>query len=1200
MDADKKLVHSAGRWSVVGFAAYALIGGGVTLVGWFAGLPRFTDWPASGISMFPNAAFAALCSGAALILVNLSCRSAARVGSVLGLIVMLLGGATLFQHFSGVNLGIDTMLISPTWGTKAAVSPGRMGPPASTSYTVIGMGLVLIASGSGGVRRTVPALGIAVCAISMLALMGYVSGADPLFAIARFTGIAMQTATILLALALGILASVPEYEPVRTLRASSAAGLLARRSLPFIVGLPLILGWLRIRGQRAGWFDTAMGTSLLTLALAAIFCALLWWWVGAVAKHEDQIQQLNSELKLKLDEMTTLQELLPVGVWIGNRDCSEIRGNAAAYRIFGLPEDINASVTAGKPEVPAGLRIRVNGVEVLPEDLPMQKVARTAQPWNNFEHDLTFPDGTTKVVYGSVAPLFDEKGEVRQVIGAFADFTEHKRGEEERRHRGEQLETLINRAPLGVYLVDADFRIAQVNPVAIPVFGDIPGGVLGREFDEIIHLLWEKNYADEVVRIFRRTLKTGEPFVAPERTEYRIDRQKTEYYEWRLDRITLPDGRYGLVCYFRDISEQVEARKEIEQSRDALRESEALLSAVLKQLPVGLGVMDTNGQWIISNALMDKFVPNGIPSTRPERIGKWRVYDVDRKAIPPENWPGKRALGGDIVSPGLEMVFTDDDGHDRWMRVSAAPLRSDSGQIIGATSVVQDIDQIKRAQDKIAEQAQVLDIVNDGIYSLDEELRVTSWNDGAERMFGYTAEEALGKQSHALLGSTVSPEQRSLFVERVLAGKVLRLEIELNRKDGSPIWADVTALAQRTSDGKFSRFVAINRDITDRRKSEERQGRLAAIVEYSRDAVISKSLDGIVTSWNPGAQALFGYSAAEMIGQPIQRIIPPENVGEEDLILLRLRAGQSTHCETVRLTKSGDRLPVSITCSPVKDAAGKVIGGAKIARDITDQKKTEEKLRDAQRKLLLHAADLEATVAERTAKLQETVNELQSFSYSIAHDMRAPLRAMGTFAQLLMDELSTSSVSSDTKTYCERIVIGAARLDNLINDALNYTKAALQEFPLQTVDLSRLMRGLVDTYPNLQAESANILIEGSLPIVLGNESLLTQCFSNLLGNAVKFVAPGVRPRVRVWSETKDSFARIWVEDNGIGIPKHAQPRLFAMFQKLDNQYEGTGIGLAIVRKVVERMGGKVGVESEPDRGSRFWIELRAAPKKENV
>jgi PAS domain S-box-containing protein len=1072
------------RWSAMGFAGYAVIGGSVTLVGWFAGMPRLTDWMASGISMFPNTALAAVCSGTALILAVLNRHWCKRLSGLLGLIVALLAGVILFQHASGADLGIDTLLIQPAWGNKAAIAPGRMGPPASMSFALLGLGLILLASGGAKMRRIVPALGIVVCAIAILGLMGYLAGADPLFAVAKFTGIAMQTATILLALGLGAVASVPEYEPVRTLRQNSAAGLLARRSLPFIVALPFILGWLRIRAQEAGWFDTAMGTSLLLLVLVAIFCGLLWWWVGAVAKSEEALRRREVELKQKLEEMTTLQELLPVGVWIGNRDCSEIRGNTAAYRIFGFPENINASVTAEKPEMPKGLRIRVNGVEVPTEDLPMQKVARTGQPLSNFEHDITFPDGTTKVVYGSVAPLFDEQGEVRQVIGAYADFTERKQAEEERRYRSEQLEILINRAPLGVYLVDAEFRIAQVNPVALPVFGNIPGGVVGRDFDEIIHLLWEKNYADEVVRIFRHTLETGESYVTPERAEHRVDRKKIEYYEWRLDRITLPDGRYGLVSYFRDISQQVETRKEIERSRDALRESEALLSAVLKQLPVGLGVMDTTGKWIVSNATMQEFIPKAIPSTLPDQMKRWRAWDAEGNEIPPENWPGKRALRGETVSPGLEMLFTAQDGRERWTRVSSAPLLDEGGRIIGATFVVQDIDQIKRAHDKIAEQAQAL-------------------------------------------------------------------------------------------------------------------GRLAAIVEYSRDAIVSKSLDGIVTSWNSGAEALFGYSAGEMIGQPIRRIIPPECAAEEDLILLRLRSGQSTHRETVRLTKRGDRVPVSITCSPVRDGAGNVIGGAKIARDISEQKEVEEKLRDAQRKLLLHAADLEATVAERTAKLKETVSDLQSFSYSIAHDMRAPLRAMGTFAQLLMEEMSASA-SPETKTYCERILVGAARLDNLINDALNYTKAALQESPLQQVDVSKLLRGLLDTYPNLQAEHADIWIEENLPIVLGNESLLTQCFSNLLGNAVKFVPSGIRPKVRMRSEVNDGFARIWVEDNGIGIPKHAQPRLFAMFQKLDNQYDGTGIGLAIVRKVVERMGGKVGVESEPDRGSRFWVELRAAPKKEDI
>ena len=156
------------------------------------------------------------------------------------------------------------------------------------------------------------------------------------------------------------------------------------------------------------------------------------------------------------------------------------------------------------------------------------------------------------------------------------------------RYRSEQHQTLIHQAPIGVYLVDADFAIREVNPVAVPVFGEIPGGVIGRDFDEVMHILWSNDYADEIVDIFRRTLHTGEPYVMPERAEFRIDRQAIEYYEWRLNRITLPDGRYGLVCYFRDISTQVKARLAIADSErrliDADRRKDEFLALLAHEL----------------------------------------------------------------------------------------------------------------------------------------------------------------------------------------------------------------------------------------------------------------------------------------------------------------------------------------------------------------------------------------------------------------------------------------------------------------------------------------------------------------------------------------------------------------------------------------------------------------------------------------
>jgi signal transduction histidine kinase len=241
-------------------------------------------------------------------------------------------------------------------------------------------------------------------------------------------------------------------------------------------------------------------------------------------------------------------------------------------------------------------------------------------------------------------------------------------------------------------------------------------------------------------------------------------------------------------------------------------------------------------------------------------------------------------------------------------------------------------------------------------------------------------------------------------------------------------------------------------------------------------------------------------------------------------------------------------------------------------------------------------AQLEKLVAERTAKLQEVVGELEQFSYTMAHDMRSPLRAMTGYGELVA-EMCTECPHEERKEFVGQIVRAARRMDRLVTDALNYTRAVRQELPLEEVDTGELLRSMLDTYPAFQRSRAQITVQGKLPVVQGNEAGLTQCFSNLLDNAVKFVKPGQKPEIQIWAEARGEWTRIWIEDEGIGIPKEALPKVFDMFSRGHRGYEGTGIGLALVKKVSQRMGGRVGVESEPDKGSRFWVELRRAKRK---
>ena len=246
--------------------------------------------------------------------------------------------------------------------------------------------------------------------------------------------------------------------------------------------------------------------------------------------------------------------------------------------------------------------------------------------------------------------------------------------------------------------------------------------------------------------------------------------------------------------------------------------------------------------------------------------------------------------------------------------------------------------------------------------------------------------------------------------------------------------------------------------------------------------------------------------------------------------------------------------------------------------------------RNARIKQLIERQQALALEQKRRA---EAAAELERMSYSMVHDMRAPLRAIISFGAMLETE-AAQWLTDDTRDYIQRMRTAADRMDRLICDMLRYSAFAREELPLQRINISKLLRDIIDTYPMFQPHKNNIGVPADLPIVRGNEAALTQCFSSLLANAITYVRPGEVPQVNVRAESNNDLVRIFVEDNGIGITPEMQGKIFDIFHRGTNEQEGTGIGLAIVRVAALRMGGRVGVISEPGQGSQFWIELRLA------
>ena len=536
--------------------------------------------------------------------------------------------------------------------------------------------------------------------------------------------------------------------------------------------------------------------------------------------------------------------------------------------------------------------------------------------------------------------------------------------------------------------------------------------------------------------------------------------------------------------------------------------------------------------------------------------------------------------------------------------VSISPLVQD-GQIVGAVKIARDITQAKEAEREIARQRARLEItlssIGDGVIVTDLLGQVTFINPVAEALTGWKLKEARGQPLEAvfnIMNETTRRRVENPVVCALRDGLVVGLanHTVLIAKDGSEYCIDDSAAPIRDPNNEMFGVVLVFRDVSGRRAAEDSRARLAAIVESSDDAIIGKDLNGRITSWNSGATRLFGYAADEVIGRSITVLIPPDRLDEEPRILQKLRQGERVeHFETVRITKDRRKVHVSLTISPIRNAEGEIIGASKIARDITERKKSESELMQARTQLQKHSEELEKTVAERTAESRDALTQLETFSYSVSHDLRAPLRAINGFVDLVLQD-HVQELRPEGRELLERVAQSGTRLSMFIEEVLSSAKSKLTVANLRPVALATLVPSIVEDYPNLREHRDGIEIKQPLLPVLAAESLLTQCISNLLGNAVKFVPSSRSPKIDVWTKSANGKVRLHIRDNGVGIPSEDLSRIFEIFSRgtTAGNVEGTGVGLAVVKRAIMRMGGEIGVTSTPNVGSEFWIELNKA------
>jgi len=547
------------------------------------------------------------------------------------------------------------------------------------------------------------------------------------------------------------------------------------------------------------------------------------------------------------------------------------------------------------------------------------------------------------------------------------------------------------------------------------------------------------------------------------------------------------------------------------------------------------------------------------------------------------------------------------DGRRIEIRLTMSPVKDSQGRVIGVSAIARDITEQKLQAERNhleTERLQAtLTSIGDAVIVTDQRGLVQFLNPAAEGLTQWKQEEAKGKPLEfvfEIINETNRQRVENPVYQVMREGLVVGLANHtlLIGRNGTEVAIADSAAPIRSRNGVTSGVVLVFRDVSAMRAVENVRARLSAIVEGSDDAIISKDLDGRITTWNKGAESIFGYSQEEAVGRPITILIPPDRLSEEADILRRLRRGDRVNdFETIRITKNRQRVPVSLTISPIYDAAGKVVGASKIARNISDQKEAERQLEAAHVQLKSHADDLERQVSDRTAELKQSLEELETFSSGLSHDLKTPLRAIAGCTQMLQEDFA-NQLPPEAGDLLDRISQTCGRLGRFVDNVLSYARLRNEVIALERVELSLLIVRVIAEYPHANQANAEVTVEEPLLPVEAHEGLVTQAISNLVSNGVKYVAPNVRPKLRIWTEARGEAVRLWVEDNGIGIAKADQEKVFELFTRLPEtaSYAGTGVGLAVVKQAVRRMGGTVGVESAKGQGSRFWLELKAAGK----
>ena len=811
-------------------------------------------------------------------------------------------------------------------------------------------------------------------------------------------------------------------------------------------------------------------------------------------------------------------------------------------------------------------------------------------------------------------------------------------------------ETILSSTPDQVFVFGRDHRFTYANQALLTMWGKTWGEAIGRNCLELGYPEWHAAMHDreiEQVVSTKKPLRGEAPFTGT---------QGRRIYEYIFVPVISANGDVEAIAgTTRDVTERKASEEALRHGEKQLANDVAALTR-LNQIAARFVGSDN------LQSVLDEIVDAAIAVTHAAK-GNLQLFEPEKHSLKiaaargfSTSWLkafesvsheaaacaiaiGKRVIVEDVRTspifankPTLKVQL--DEGI---LAVQSTPLISRSGVLLGMLSThftephtpkdrelhwldllarqAADLLARNRDEDALRENERRFRAVFNQQFQfmavLSREGRLVEVNELPLRTSGVTREEVMGRLFWETAWWKDLPEMKVAWPKRLAEaakadGPILS-EDQYQTAHGEVRAAAAAITAVRDAQGRLEFFIVQASDITERQVAEkalrESESRKGAILNSALDCIITIDHESKIIEVNQAFERTFGYSRAEVLGKPMAELIIPERYRQAHYhgLARYVATGQGIllgkRVELTAVRRDGAEFPVELGIVAIEGAGRPLFTGT--LRDITERKRNEEALAQAHAELRRHASELEGHVRERTASLDESLKSLETLLYTIAHDLRAPNRAMQGYAQLLTQGYA-DKLDEQGRFFVDRISHAAVRNERLIRDLLEFGRLVHAELPCRSVNPEAAIAGVVSSLDTeIKASQATVHVASPWPSVRANDSVLSHALTNLLSNALKYVAPGTRPRIRIFPKTMpapDSTApariRICVEDNGIGVPPEQHQRIFEPFQRAAaGRYEGTGMGLAIVRKAAERMGGTAGVESVLGQGSCFWIEL---------